>query len=82
MERSYLEFENPIREIKDQINQTKEIGEKGKVDINATVNDLKKKLSTTTKTIFNNKCYMNCRIIINWVSELDITTMNLKLICL
>ena len=54
MERSYLEFENPIKEIKDQINQTKEIGEKGKVDINATVNDLKKKLSTTTKTIFNN----------------------------
>ena len=54
MERSYLEFENPIKEIKDQINQTKEIGEKGKVDINATINDLKKKLSTTTKTIFNN----------------------------
>ena len=53
MERSYLEFENPIKEIKDQINQTKEIGEKGKVDINATVNDLEKKLNTTTKTIFN-----------------------------
>ena len=54
MERSYLEFEKPIEEIKDQINQTKEIGEKGKVDINATVNDLEKKLSTTTKNIFNN----------------------------
>ena len=33
-------------------------------------------------SFFNNKCYMNCRIIINWVSGLDITTMNLKLICL
>ena len=54
MERSYLEFEKPIEEIKDQINQTKEIGEKGKVDINATVNDLEKKLNTTTKNIFNN----------------------------
>ena len=54
MERSYLEFEKPIEEIKDQINQTKEIGEKGKVDINATVNDLEKKLSATTKNIFNN----------------------------
>ena len=54
MERSYLEFEKPIEEIKDQINQTKEIGEKGKVDINATVNDLEKKLNTTIKTIFNN----------------------------
>ena len=54
MERSYLEFEKPIEEIKDQINQTKEIGEKGKVDINATVNDLEKKLNTTTKNIFKN----------------------------
>ena len=54
MERSYLEFEKPIEVIKDQINQTKEIGEKGKVDINATVNDLEKKLSSTTKNIFNN----------------------------
>lgn len=54
MERSYLEFEKPIEEIKDQINQTKEIGEKGKVDINATINDLEKKLSATTKNIFNN----------------------------
>ena len=54
MERSYLEFEKPIEEIKDQINQTKEIGEKGKVDINSTVNDLEKKLSATTKNIFNN----------------------------
>ena len=42
MERSYLEFEKPIEEIKVQINQAKEIGEKGKVDINATVNDLEK----------------------------------------
>jgi len=54
MERSYLEFEKPIEEIKVQINQAKEIGEKGKVDINATVNDLEKKLSATTKNIFNN----------------------------
>ena len=41
MERSYLEFEKPIEEIKDQINQTKEIGEKGKVDIK----DIRMKLS-------------------------------------
>ncbi len=54
MERSYLEFEKPIEEIKDQINQTKEIGEKGKVDINATISELEKKLNATTKNIFNN----------------------------
>ena len=54
MQRSYLEFEKPIEEINEQIAQTQEIGEKGKVDINATIVDLEKKLSTTTKQIFNN----------------------------
>ena len=54
MQRSYLEFEKPIEEINEQIAQTQEIGEKGKVDINATIGDLEKKLSTTIKQIFNN----------------------------
>ena len=54
MQRSYLEFEKPIEEINEQIAQTQEIGVKGKVDINATIGDLEKKLSTTTKQIFNN----------------------------
>ena len=54
MQRSYLEFEKPIEEINEQISQTQEIGEKGKVDINATMGDLEKKLSKTTKQIFNN----------------------------
>ena len=54
MQRSYLEFEKPIEEINEQIAQTQEIGEKGKVDINVTIVDLEKKLSTTTKQIFNN----------------------------
>ena len=45
MQRSYLEFEKPIEEINEQIAQTQEIGEKGKVDINATIGDLEKKLS-------------------------------------
>ena len=54
MQRSYLEFEKPIEEINEQIAQTQEIGEKGKVDINATIGDLEKKLITTIKQIFNN----------------------------
>ena len=54
MQRSYLEFEKPLEEINEQIAQTQEIGEKGKVDINATIGDLEKKLSKTTKQIFNN----------------------------
>jgi acetyl-CoA carboxylase carboxyl transferase subunit alpha len=54
MERSYLEFEKPIEEIKEQITQSKEIGIKGQVDIKSTVKELEKKLASTTRNIFNN----------------------------
>lgn len=52
MERSYLDFEKPIEEINNQIAQTIEIGDKGQVDINATLKELEIKLSITTKKIF------------------------------
>jgi acetyl-CoA carboxylase carboxyl transferase subunit alpha len=52
MERSYLVFEKPIEEINDQILKTQEIGEKGNVDIQATLKELENKLETTTKSIF------------------------------
>ena len=51
MERSYLEFEKPIEEIKKQISQTLEIGDKGQVGIKATLKELEDKLSNTTKEI-------------------------------
>ncbi len=54
MERSYLLFEKPIEEINEQILKTQEIGEKGNVDIKATLNELETKLETTTKSIFKN----------------------------
>ena len=46
MERSYLLFEKPIEEINEQILKTQEIGEKGNVDIKATLNELETKLET------------------------------------
>ena len=52
MDRSYLEFEKPIEEIHEQIEQTKEIGVKGQVDIKLTIKELENKLSTTIKKIF------------------------------
>lgn len=52
MERSYLDFEKPIEEINNQIAQTIEIGDKGKVDINSTLKELEIKLSITIKKIF------------------------------
>lgn len=54
MERSYLLFEKPIEEINEQILKTQEIGEKGNVDIKATLNELETKLENTTKSIFKN----------------------------
>ena len=41
MERSYLEFEKPIEEIKKQISQTLEIGDKGQVGIKETLKELR-----------------------------------------
>ena len=54
MDRSYLEFEKPIEEIKNQIAQTLEIGDKGQVGIKSTLKELEEKLTKTTKEIFEN----------------------------
>ena len=50
----YLDFEKPIEELNEQIVKTKEVGEKGKVDITSTLAELEKKLENTTKEIYEN----------------------------
>ena len=50
----YLDFEKPIEELNEQIVKTKEVGEKGKVDITSTLAELEKKLENTTKEIYDN----------------------------
>ena len=50
----YLDFEKPIEELNEQIVKTKEVGEKGKVDITSTLTELEKKLENTTKEIYDN----------------------------
>ena len=50
----YLDFEKPIEELSEQIAKTKEIGEKGKVDITSTLTELENKLENTTKDIYDN----------------------------
>ena len=49
MEKIYLDFEKPLEEIQEQINKTKEVGEQGKVDVSATLEELSLKLEETTK---------------------------------
>jgi acetyl-CoA carboxylase carboxyl transferase subunit alpha len=49
----YLDFEEPIKALEEQILQTKEIGETSDVDMNETVLALEKKLAEKTNEIFS-----------------------------
>ena len=49
----YLDFEEPIKALEDQILQTKEIGETSDVDMNDTILALEKNLAEKTKEIFS-----------------------------
>ena len=40
----YLEFEKPIEEIVDKLNQTIKLGEEGNVDVSSTVRELERKI--------------------------------------
>lgn len=50
---TYLDFEEPIRELEEQISNTSEIGESTGVDMSDKVKELKKKLIKETKKIFS-----------------------------
>ena len=51
--RTYLDFEEPIQELEDQLEKTKEIEEKSQVDSSALVQELEKKIVDTTKKIYS-----------------------------
>jgi len=50
---TYLDFEEPLKELEDQIVQTKEIGENTEVDMNDKIQELETKLEKKTKEIFS-----------------------------
>ena len=50
---TYLDFEEPIRELEEQIAQTRGIGETTDVDMSDKINELEKKLKAKTKEIFS-----------------------------
>ncbi len=54
MKKIYLDFEKTLEELQDQIDKTVDVGEKGKVDVSATLEELSKKLETETKEIYSN----------------------------
>ena len=51
---TYLDFEEPIKALEDQIQQTKEIGETTNVDMSDKVTELEDKLKEKTKEVFSN----------------------------
>jgi acetyl-CoA carboxylase carboxyl transferase subunit alpha len=50
----YLDFEEPIKELKEQLEKTLEIQEVSKVDVKQTAEELRKKIAETTKDIYDN----------------------------
>lgn len=54
MSLTYLDFEEPIKELREQLDKALEIAEKSDVNVNKTVRELEKKLKDTTKEIYAN----------------------------
>ncbi|MFT6982670.1 MAG: acetyl-CoA carboxylase carboxyl transferase subunit alpha, partial [Crocinitomicaceae bacterium] len=50
---TYLDFEEPIKELEDQIVKTREIGETTEVDMTEMIKELEKKLKAKTKKVFS-----------------------------
>ena len=53
-ERVFLEFEQPIQELYEQLDKAKEIGEKGNVDVSATLKEIESKIAEQTKKLYSN----------------------------
>ena len=51
---NYLDFELPIKELEDQLNDCKVIGEKSDVDVSETCEQIENKLKQTKKDIYSN----------------------------
>lgn len=49
----YLDFEQPIAELQEQLDKLKEIGAKGEVDINSSIKDLEGKIKKTKEKIYS-----------------------------
>ena len=50
----YLDFEKPIEDLIEKLNQTLQLGNEGEVDVSSTVSELEKKIKNTRKEIYEN----------------------------
>ncbi|MBI1266814.1 MAG: acetyl-CoA carboxylase carboxyltransferase subunit alpha [Cryomorphaceae bacterium] len=51
---AYLDFEEPIKELREQLEKTKEVSEKSKVDVSKAIHDIEKKIKDVTVEIYSN----------------------------
>ncbi|MDP4827013.1 MAG: acetyl-CoA carboxylase carboxyltransferase subunit alpha [Flavobacteriales bacterium] len=51
---AYLDFEEPIKELREQLEKTKEISEKSQVDVSKAIHDIEKKIKDVTVEIYSN----------------------------
>ena len=54
MSTTYLDFEEPLRELEEQIQQTRELGEQTQVDMQEQITELEAVLADKTKEVFAN----------------------------
>jgi len=54
MSTTYLDFEEPLRELEEQIQQTRELGEQTQVDMQDKISELENVLAAKTKEVFAN----------------------------
>lgn len=50
----FLDFEEPLETLFDQLEKIKQVGEKGEVDLSATIKELENKIKTKRKEIYSN----------------------------
>lgn len=50
---NYLDFEKPIEELNDQLEKTKQIGTKGKVDVSKLISELENKIQNTKRDLYS-----------------------------
>jgi acetyl-CoA carboxylase carboxyl transferase subunit alpha len=53
MSTTLLDFEKPLEELQDQLQKAKQIAEKGKVNVDAVIQDLEAKIENTRKELYN-----------------------------
>jgi acetyl-CoA carboxylase carboxyl transferase subunit alpha len=51
---SYLDFEKPLEELKDQLAKARQIAEKGKVDVKGLIDEIETKIEEARKNIYGN----------------------------